>query len=121
MSNPSRTRNLLFSPGIYEHAAALIGESACAVSREGDLLFHAQRTAWQRYRHFMLIAGIDVYNVEPEVLGAGLDSPPARNSWPPPWAKSTPGTWSANAPVGSGGTPIPTWRIAWNACGKIQP
>lgn len=66
---------LLFSPGIYEHAAALVGECPCAVSRSGDLLFHAQQTAWQRYRHPMLVAGIDVYNVEPEALGAGLDSP----------------------------------------------
>jgi len=66
---------MLFSPGIYEHAAALIGQSPCRVSRNADLLFEAQKTAWQRYRHPMLVAGIDAYNVEPEILGAELNSP----------------------------------------------
>jgi len=64
-----------FSPGIYEHAAALVGESPCTVSRDAALLFQAQYSAWQRYRHPMLVAGIDVYNIEPEILGAGLNSP----------------------------------------------
>jgi len=68
-------RPIAFSPGIYEHAAALIGENPCAVSKDANLLFHAQSAAWQRYQHPMVVAGIDVYNVEPEVHGAGLDSP----------------------------------------------
>jgi uroporphyrinogen decarboxylase len=75
MNSPAKTRSLTFSPGIYEHAAALIGESPCAVSRDANLLYHAQSAAWRRYQHPMVVAGIDVYNVEPEVHGAGLDSP----------------------------------------------
>jgi len=66
---------MLFSPGIYEHAAALVGEKPWKVSRDADLLHRAQLAAWQLYRHPMLVAGIDVYNVEPEALGAGLDQP----------------------------------------------
>jgi uroporphyrinogen decarboxylase len=75
LKDPADASGMRFSPGIYEHAAALIGESACSVSRDAALLFQAQKTAWERYRHPMLVAGIDVYNVEPEILGAGLNSP----------------------------------------------
>jgi uroporphyrinogen decarboxylase len=75
INGPAGENGIRFSPGIYEHAAALIGQSPCSVSRDGALLFQAQNSAWQRYRHPMLVAGIDVYNVEPEVLGAGLNSP----------------------------------------------
>jgi uroporphyrinogen decarboxylase len=75
MNSPDANPSLRFSPGIYEHAAALVGETPCAVSRDGDLLFGAQFAAWQRYRHPMVVAGIDIYNVEAEVLGAGLDRP----------------------------------------------
>jgi hypothetical protein len=62
-------------PGIYEHAAALIGELHCRVSRDSDLLFKAQKAAWELYRHPILVAGIDVYNLEPKAVGADLDSP----------------------------------------------
>jgi len=59
-----------FSPGIYEHAAALIGRTPWEVSRSGALLAEAHRTAWERYRHPLVVAGIDVYNLEPEAYGA---------------------------------------------------
>jgi uroporphyrinogen-III decarboxylase len=75
MNNRAVESGVFFSPGIYEHAAALLGESPCTVSRDGVLLFQAQKSAWQRYQHPMVVVGIDVYNVEPEVHGAGLDSP----------------------------------------------
>lgn len=75
MNNPVGEGGIRFSPGIYEHAAAMIRQSPCKVSRDGDLLFQAQSSAWQRYRHPILVAGIDVYNVEPEILGAKLNSP----------------------------------------------
>lgn len=65
----------VFSPGIYEHAAALIRERPGAVSQNAELLFLAQSTAWQRYQHPLLVAGMDVYNVECEALGAVLDNP----------------------------------------------
>ncbi len=74
-------RQITFSPGIYEHAAALIGKPPSAVSKDAGLLYQAQITAWQRYRHPMVVAGIDVYNIEPEALGAGVDCP-ADNSVP---------------------------------------
>ncbi len=64
-----------FSPGIYEHAASLIGESPWTVSRDAGLLCHAQSSAWKLYQHPILVAGIDVYNVEPEAFGAELDRP----------------------------------------------
>lgn len=66
---------ILFSPGIYEHCAALIGESPLAVSRDLHLLHRAHLAAWRLYTHPMVVAGIDVFNIEPEAMGAGVDSP----------------------------------------------
>lgn len=66
---------LSFSPGIYEHAAALIGERPATVSRNADQLYRAHSAAWERYEHPMLVAGIDVYNVEAEALGAEVSRP----------------------------------------------
>lgn len=68
-------KSVSFSPGIYEHAAALIDESPYTVSRDATLLSRAQKAAWELYRHPLLVAGIDVYNVEPEALGATLNAP----------------------------------------------
>jgi uroporphyrinogen-III decarboxylase len=67
---------MTFSPGIYEHAAALIGARPGPVSRDAELLFQAHRAAWETYSHPMVVAGIDVYNIEPEAMGAGIDRPP---------------------------------------------
>lgn len=69
------SKPILFSPGIYEHAAALIGERPWTVSRNAELLYQAQRSAWECYRHPFLVAGIDVYDVEPEALGAVVGEP----------------------------------------------
>ncbi len=55
---------------IYEHAAALIGRSPQDVSRDGDLLVEAHSTAQRTYGHQWIVAGIDVYNLEAEALGA---------------------------------------------------
>lgn len=73
MNPPARTPAL--SPGIYEHAAGLVGETPARVSRDGALLFEAHKAAWDIYQHPHVVAGIDVYNVEPEALGAELDAP----------------------------------------------
>lgn len=73
--HPIGEGGVLFSPGIYEHAAAVIGETPRAVSRDAPLLHRAQLASWQRYGHPMVVAGIDVYNVEPEAMGAGVDEP----------------------------------------------
>lgn len=64
-----------FSPGIYEHAAALIGRTPQEVSRDATLLAEAHAAAWARYRHPLVVTGIDVYNLEPEAYGAVLGAP----------------------------------------------
>lgn len=68
-----------FSPGIYEHAAALLGRRPYEVSRDGELLFKAHHRAWETYHHPMIVAGIDVYNLEPEAYGAAIDNPEGNN------------------------------------------
>lgn len=64
-----------FSPSVYEHAAFLIGRSPWAVSRDADLLFEAHRTAYLEYRHFPIVVGIDIYNLEAEAYGAVVVKP----------------------------------------------
>ena len=68
-----------FSPGVYEHAAMLIGRTPWEVSRSEALLVDAHRTAWEVYRHPMVVAGIDVYNLEAEAYGAVIAEPPGGN------------------------------------------
>jgi uroporphyrinogen-III decarboxylase len=70
---------MLFSPGIYEHAAALIGRSPYEVSRDGTLLKDAHQAAWETYRHPLIVVGIDVYNLEPEAYGAVIETPKGNN------------------------------------------
>jgi len=64
-----------FSPSIYEHAASLIHKSPWETSRDGDLLFHAHKSAFELYRHSPVIVGIDIYNLEPEAYGAVVQQP----------------------------------------------
>ena len=59
-----------FTPIVYEHAAKFIGRSPWEVSRNPDLLVEAHSAAWAVYRHAPVVAGIDVYNIEPEAYGA---------------------------------------------------
>jgi uroporphyrinogen decarboxylase len=61
---------VLFSPGIYEHAAAFLDRTPYEVSRDGDLLAEAHGKAWEIYRHPLIVVGIDIYNLEPEAYGA---------------------------------------------------
>jgi len=68
-----------FSPGIYEHAARLIGRTPWEVSRSEALLAEAHRTAYDIYHHPMVVAGIDVYNLEAEAYGAVIAEPPGGN------------------------------------------
>lgn len=70
---------MLFSPGIYEHAAALIEKSPWQVSRDENLLVKAHHRAWTLYHHPMIVAGIDVYNTEPEAYGAHVAEPSGTN------------------------------------------
>ena len=64
-----------FSVSVYEHAAALIGRSPWDVSRDPDLLWRAQREAYARYRHFPVVVGIDIYNLEAEAYGCEVSRP----------------------------------------------
>lgn len=68
-----------FCPGIYEHAAACIGRSPWETSRSSRLLSEAHEAAWRRYRHPLLVVGIDVYNLEPEAYGANIPEPRGNN------------------------------------------
>lgn len=70
---------MIFSPGIYEHAAALINRTPWEVSRSADRMVEAHRTAWQRYRHPLIVTGIDVYNLEAEAYGAMIAEPRGNN------------------------------------------
>jgi uroporphyrinogen decarboxylase len=64
-----------FSISVYEHAARLIGSSPWEVSRDGDLLYQAHREAYLRYRHFPVVVGIDIYNLEAEAYGCKVRRP----------------------------------------------
>lgn len=68
-----------FCLGVYEHAAALIGRRPWEVSRSQELLVAAHRKAWERYGQRMLVVGVDIYNIEPEALGAVVGEPPGNN------------------------------------------
>lgn len=68
-----------FTPGVYEHAAACIGRRPWDVSRSRELLVSAHAEAWNLYHHRLLVAGIDVYNIEPEALGAVVMEAPGDN------------------------------------------
>jgi len=64
-----------FSVSVYEHAAALIGRSPWDVSRNEELLWRAHREAYLLYRHFPVVVGIDIYNLEAEAYGCQVERP----------------------------------------------
>lgn len=63
------------SLSVYEHAAALIGATPWEASRDADVCHHAHREAWLLYRHFPVVVGIDIYNLEAEALGCEVRRP----------------------------------------------
>jgi uroporphyrinogen decarboxylase len=65
-----RADRIPFVPAIYEHKAALIGETPSNVCRDQTLLVRALEEEYRIYDPDLLVVGIDVYNVEPEALGA---------------------------------------------------
>lgn len=69
------TTDMNFAPSVYEHAAAVIGETPWRVSRDPELLFRAHAEAFQRYRHSPVVVGIDIYNLEAEACGATIAEP----------------------------------------------
>ena len=64
-----------FAPSVYEHAAALIGETPWRVSRDPEFLFRAHAEAFRLYRHSPVVVGIDIYNLEAEAYGATIATP----------------------------------------------
>ena len=64
-----------FSISVYEHAARLIGRSPWEVSRDPELLYQAHRAAYLLYRHFPVVVGIDIYNLEAEASGCVVKRP----------------------------------------------
>lgn len=69
------------SLSVYEHAAQFLGLSPWEVSRDADLVYGAHRAAYECYRHFPVVVGIDIYNLEAEAYGAEV-VPPAGNGIP---------------------------------------
>lgn len=63
------------SLSIYEHAAALIGKTPWEASRDMDLIVQAHERAYQLYRHFPVMVGIDIYNIESEAYGCEIQEP----------------------------------------------
>jgi uroporphyrinogen decarboxylase len=58
-----------FVPAVYEHKAALVGQTPSRVCRDGGLLHEALLKELAVYDPDMLVVGVDVYNVEAEALG----------------------------------------------------
>jgi uroporphyrinogen decarboxylase len=58
-----------FCPAVYEHKAALIGETPSRMSRDAGLLEKAIVREIEVYQPDMVVVGCDVYNVEAEAAG----------------------------------------------------
>lgn len=63
------------SLSVYEHAARFLGLTPWEVSRDGDLIYQAHRQAYLTYRHFPLVVGVDIYNLEAEAYGCRVTRP----------------------------------------------
>lgn len=63
------------SLSVYEHAAALIGVTPWAASRDPELCWRAHREAYELYRHFPVVVGIDICSPEAEALGREVRRP----------------------------------------------
>ena len=58
-----------FCPAVYEHKAALIGETPSRMSRDAGLFEKAIVREIEVYQPDMVVVGCDVYNVEAEAAG----------------------------------------------------
>ena len=58
-----------FCPAVYEHKAALIGDTPSRMSRDAGLLEKAIVREIEVYQPDMVVVGCDVYNVEAEAAG----------------------------------------------------
>jgi uroporphyrinogen decarboxylase len=64
-----------FCPAIYEHKAALIGETPSRLSRDPALFEQALIREVEIYRPDLLVVGCDVYNIEAEAAGCEVRFP----------------------------------------------
>ncbi len=64
-----------WEPAIYEHKAALIGSRPVEVANSVELLTRAVLKEYEVYHSDYITVGLDVYNIEAEVLGATLTAP----------------------------------------------
>lgn len=78
-TNMANAIGIDFTPSVYAHAAALIGETPWRVSRDPELLFRAHAEAFRRYEHAPVTVGIDIYNLEAEAYGAIVGEPPGNS------------------------------------------
>lgn len=60
---------------VYEHAARFLGLTPWEVSRDAELVYRAHRAAYLTYRHFPVVVGIDIYNLEAEAYGCTVEPP----------------------------------------------
>jgi len=58
-----------FVPSIYEHGAAVIGETPGQTSRSADLMAAAAIESRRLYEHDIVSVGVDIYNIEAEAFG----------------------------------------------------
>ncbi len=71
----TQSREILFAPSIYEHAARVVERSPWDVSRDADLMARAHIRAYRLYEHRPIVVGIDIYNLEAEAYGAKIEKP----------------------------------------------
>lgn len=62
----------LFCPAIYEHKAKLTGVTVSQLTTGSELLAQACIAEWKMYAPDMMTVGIDIYNVEAEIIGANV-------------------------------------------------
>jgi uroporphyrinogen decarboxylase len=72
----------VFLPAIYEHKAALIGRSPAEVCGSARWLAESVRAEFQTYAPVAVVAGVDIYNIEPEAFGCTLACPAGSNEVP---------------------------------------
>jgi len=63
------------SLSVYEHAARIIDRTPWEVSRDVQLIWQAHREAYKLYKHFPVVVGIDIYNLEAEAYGSEVINP----------------------------------------------
>jgi hypothetical protein len=64
-------RPLRFAPAVYEHAAALLGRTPHAVSRDPELLFQAHAKAFGLYGHSPVVVGGNTLPILDSLLETG--------------------------------------------------